>query len=405
MGAGMCGGNAAATLREEGYRERVVLVGDEPGAPYGRPPLSKTYLRGEEDLTGWMVRPAEWYEQNDIEHVYTRVESIDSAAHQVVLERSKGRIDYDRLLIATGGRKRGLAVAGADLPGVLGLRTVADCDDIKRRAVAGSRAVVVGMGFIGSEVAASLQQLGVDVTAVVSGAGPLAQVLGDEVASVMAAIHREKGVELVANDSVVAFMGDGRLERVQTRGGRLLECDFAVVGVGIDPADGVARRSGIAIDNGILVDERCCTSVADVYAAGDVANHLHPVFGRLRVEHYNNAERQGRAAARSMLGDATPYADLHSFWSDQYEHALEYVGYARSWDQFVVRGSLDERRFLGFYLQGGGVAAAMGLNRGGDPELDEEGELAAARELVRDRRDVPPSVLADDGNDLLRLPR
>ena len=238
-----------------------------------------------------------------------------------------------------------------------------------------------------------------------SGAGPLAQVLGDEVGSVMAAIHREKGVTLVPNDSVIAFQGDGRVERVQTRSGRLLECEFAVVGVGIDPADGVAHRSGIATDNGILVDERCRTSAADVYAAGDVANHLHPVFGRLRVEHYNNAERQGRAAARSMLGDAAHYADLHSFWSDQYEHSLEYVGHARSWDQFVVRGSLEERRFLGFYLQGGRLAAAMGLNRGGDPELDEEGELAAARELVRDRREVPPSVLADDGNDLLRLPR
>src|ERR1700680_1290621 len=394
-GSGLCGGNAAATLRDEGYRERVVLIGDEPGAPVGRPPLSKTYLRGEEDLTGWMVRAPEWYEQNDVEHVYKRVESIDTEAHQVVLERSKDRISYDRLLIATGGRKRGLPVAGADLPGVLGLRTVADCDDIKRRAVAGSRAVVVGMGFIGSEVAASLRQLGVDVAAVVSGAGPLAQVLGDEVASVMAAIHREKGVELVANDSVVAFIGDGRLERVQTRSGRLLEVEFAVVGVGIDPADGVAHRSGIATDNGILVDERCRTSAADVYAAGDVANHLHPVFGRLRVEHYNNAERQGRAAARSMLGDATPYADLHSFWSDQYEHSVEYVGHARSWDQFVVRGSLEERRFLGFYLQRGFIATAMGLNRGGDPELDEEGELAAARELVRDRREVPPSVLAE----------
>jgi 3-phenylpropionate/trans-cinnamate dioxygenase ferredoxin reductase component len=404
-GAGLCGGNAAATLRDEGYRERVLLIGDEPGSPFGRPPLSKTYLRGEEDLTGWMVRPHAWYEQNNVEHLYTRVESVDTTAHQLVLEQSHERISYEQLLIATGGRKRGLPVPGADLPGVLGLRTIADCDAIKRVAAPGSRAVVVGMGFIGSEVAASLQQLGVDVTAVLSGAGPLAPVLGDEVGSVMAAIHREKGVTLVPNDSVIAFQGDGRVQRVQTRSGRMLECDFTVVGVGIDPADDIARRSGIATDNGLLVDERCRTSAADVYAAGDVANHLHPVFGRLRVEHYNNGERQGRAAARAMLGDAAPYADLHSFWSDQYEHAIEYVGYARRWDEFVVRGSLEERRFLGFYLQGGRVVAVMGLNRGGDPELDEEGELASARALVRDHLEVPPAALADEGNDLLRLPR
>ena len=253
-------------------------------------------------------------------------------------------------------------------------------------------------------VAASLRQLGVHVTAVLSGVGPLAQVLGDEVGSVMAAIHRGKGVELVPNDSVVAFLGDGRVERIQTRSGRVLDCDFAVVGVGIEPADDIARKSGIATENGILVDEQCRTSAIDVYAAGDVANHLHPVFGRLRVEHYNNAERHGRAAARSMLGDIAPYADLHSFWSDQYEHAIEYVGYARQWDEFVVRGSLEERRFLGFYLRRGRVAAVMGLNRGGDPELDEAGELFAAKALVRDNLEGPPAVLADDRVDLFRLP-
>ena len=152
-----------------------------------------------------------------------------------------------------------------------------------------------------------------------------------------------------------------------------------------------------------MVDETCRTSAPDVYAAGDVANHLHPVFGRMRVEHYNNAERQGRAVARSMLGDMQPYADLHSFWSDQYEHSLEYVGHARNWDRFVVRGSIEDRRFLGFYLEGGRVKAVMGLNRGGDPELDEEGELSAAKALVRDQLQVSPAVLADEKTDLRGL--
>ncbi len=399
----MCGGNAAATLREEGYPERVVLVGDEPTAPFGRPPLSKTYLRGEEDWTAWTVKSPEWYEQNNVERAHERVESIDLQAREVVFEGSGQRTAYDRLLLATGGRNRRLSIPGATLPGVLGLRTLADCDAIKELAVPGSRAVVVGMGFIGSEVAASLRQLGVSVSAVLGGVGPLAGVLGDEIGSVMAGIHREKGVELLLDDRVVAFTGDGHVEHVVTSRGLTVSCDFAVTGIGIEPSVELAHQRGVPVDNGIIVDECCRTNLAGVFAAGDVANHLHPVFGRLRVEHFNNAERQGRAAARSMLGSTEPYADLHSFWSDQYEHALEYVGYARSWDSFVVRGSLEQRRFLGFYLEQGRVLAVMGLNRGGDPELDEGGELFVAKALVGKRLGAPPAALEDERTDLRSL--
>ena len=403
IGSGMCGGNAAVTLREEGYRGRVVLVGDEAAAPFGRPPLSKTYLRGEEDWTAWSVKPPDWYEQSNVERLHGRVESIDVQAREIVLEGSHKRTAFDRLLLTTGGRNRRLPADGSTLPGVLGLRTVDECDAIKERALPGSRAVVVGMGFIGSEVAASLRTLGVSVSAVLSGVGPLAGVLGDQVGSVMAAIHREKGVELLLDDRVVAFTGDGHVENVVTSRGSTVPCDFAVTGIGIEPNVELARRSGIAVDNGIIVDEQCRTNVANVYAAGDVANHLHPIFGRLRVEHFNNAERQGRAAARSMLGSTEPYSDLHSFWSDQYEHALEYVGHARSWDQFVVRGSLEQRQFLGFYLGDGRVLAEMGLNRGGDPELDESGELAAAKVLVGKRLGVSPASLEDERTDLHSL--
>jgi 3-phenylpropionate/trans-cinnamate dioxygenase ferredoxin reductase subunit len=219
----------------------------------------------------------------------------------------------------------------------------------------------------------------------------------------MAAIHREKGVELLLDDRVVAFMGDGQLDNVVTSRGSTLPCDFAVTGIGIEPNVELARRSGLAVDNGIVVDAQCRTSSADVFAAGDVANHLHPIFGRVRVEHFNNAERQGRAAARSMLGSTEPYADLHSFWSDQYEHSLEYVGYARSWDQFVVRGSLEDRKFIGFFVGDGRVLAVMGLNRGGDPELDESGELWAAKALVGKPLGVSPGLLEDEKTDLRSL--
>ena len=400
VGAGMCGGNAAVALREGEYRDRVVLIGDEPEPPFGRPPLSKTYFRGEEDLTGWMVKPPDWYEEHNIERVRARVAAIDTQAREIVLESSRKRIAFDKVLLASGGRDRGLSVPGADLPGVLGLRTRADCDAIKEVAAPGSHAVIVGMGFIGSEVAASLRRLGVRVTAVVSGVGPLARVLGDDVGSVMTAIHREQGVEMLLDDRVVAFEGAGRVERVLTSRGAVVECDFAVTGTGIQPAVEIAHKTGVAVDDGIMVDERCQTNVAAVYAAGDVANQRHPIFGRVRVEHYNNAERHGRAAARSMLGATDVYDDLLSFWSDQYEHAIEYVGYAPNWNQFVVRGSLEQRSFLGFYLSDGKVLAAMGLNRGGDPELDEDGELFAAKALVRNRVEVAPGVLEDETTDL-----
>ncbi|HET6189549.1 MAG TPA: FAD-dependent oxidoreductase [Trebonia sp.] len=400
IGGGMAGGNAAATLRDEGFSGPVVLLSREPGVPFGRPPLSKTYLRSEEDLAGWYVRPAGWYAEHDVElRNGVVVAAVDPAAHTVTLD-SGAEIRYEKVLIATGGRNRRIEADGADLPGIHSLRTVAQCDAIKQEAVRGRTAVIVGMGFIGCEVAASLTQLGVRVTAVFPGRDPLERVLGDQVAGVMSAIHRANGVELLAGEQVAAFEGTSRVAAAVTRSGRRIECDFAVAGVGIEPdipAVGVEQRSGI------LVDERCRASAPDVYAAGDLANHLHPLFGRIRVEHYNNAEKQGAAAARSMLGSTAPYDYVHSFWSDQYDHKLEYVGHVDKWDQFVVRGSVRDGKLIGIYLVDGIVRAAVGLDRGGDPELDTDGEMAACARLVATQARPAPAVLGDEKTDLWSL--
>ena len=400
IGSGMAGGNAAATLRDEGFSGPVVLLSREPGVPFGRPPLSKTYLRSEEDLAGWYVRPAGWYAEHDVElRNGVVVAAVDPAAHTVTLD-SGAELRYEKVLIATGGRNRRIEADGADLPGIHYLRTVAECDAIKQEAVRGRTAVVVGMGFIGCEVAASLTQLGVRVIAVFPGRDPLERVLGDQVAGVMSAIHRANGVELLAGEQVAAFEGASRLEAAVTRSGRRIECDFAVAGVGIEPdipAVGVEQRSGI------LVDECCRASAPDVYAAGDLANILHPLFGRVRVEHYNNAEKQGAAAARSMLGSTAPYDYIYSFWSDQYDHKLEYVGHVDKWDQFVVRGSVQEAKLVGIYLVGGVVRAAVGLDRGGDPELDTDGEMAACARLVAAQATRAPAVLSDEKTDLWSL--
>jgi 3-phenylpropionate/trans-cinnamate dioxygenase ferredoxin reductase subunit len=403
VGTGLAGGNGAVTLREEGWRGRIVMLGNEPGVPFGRPPLSKTFLRGEEGLGGWIVKPAEWYADNRVElRTGVTIQAVDTKLKKVILE-GKESVDYDKLLLCTGGRNRKFRVPGAETPGVYQLRTVAECDAIRQVARPGARALIVGMGFIGSEVAASLRQLGLEVTAVLSGTAPLQAVLGNQVADVMGGIHRNHGVQLVTEDKVVGFEGPEHLTRAITAKGVRIDCDLAVVAVGIEPNVDVVKGSEIALDNGILVDETCRTSAPDVYAAGDVANHLHPVFGRMRVEHYNNGEKQGRAAARAMLGDQRPYDDIHTFWSDQYEDKLEYVGDGRTWDQIVIRGSLAEAQFLAFYLLKGVMKAACGLNRGGDPEIDADGELRACQGLIRAQVTIPEATLADDHVDLRSL--
>jgi 3-phenylpropionate/trans-cinnamate dioxygenase ferredoxin reductase subunit len=403
VGGGMAGGNAAVALREGGYTGPVTLVSREPGVPFGRPPLSKTYLRSEEKLDDWLVRPAGWYGEHDVALLTeTELTGVDTAAHTVRLG-SGAELGYQKLLLATGGQARRLSLPGADLAGVHYLRTVADCDAIKAEASPGRRAVIIGMSFIGSEVAASLTQLGVRVTTAFSGQVPLERVLGEQLGGAFAAFHRAHGVELRPDDHAVAFEGNERVEAVRTASGARIPCDFAVAGVGIVPGIPAITGGDVAQDNGVLTDELCRTSAQDVYAAGDVANQLHPLFGRVRVEHYNNAEKHGAAAARSMLGSGTPYDYVYTFWSDQYEHKLEYAGYVTRWDDLVIRGDLAAGQLIAFYLAGGVVRAAAGLDRGGDPELDTDGEMAAAARLVATRAQVPARQLASERTDLWSL--
>jgi len=404
IGASLAGASAAAALREGGFDGTAELIGAEPQLPYNRPPLSKGYLRGQERFDDQLVNPADYYTQHDIKlRLGVRVTVVDPKRKVVGLDRG-GEVPYDRLLVATGGRNRTLTTPGAELSGIFQLRTVEDCDRIRNVARSGARAVVIGLGFIGSEVTASLRQMGLAVTAIEGQAVPLGRVLGAEVGAVLGEIHREKGVELVMEDAVAAFEGAGRVERVRTKRGRILECDLVVAGIGIVPNSELLAGAGAAVDNGVLVDALCQTSLPDVYAAGDVANHLHPLFGRLRVEHWNNGFQQGRAAARTMLGGTRPYDYLHSFWSDQYEHLLEYVGFAARWDRVVFRGDPGSRKFLGFFLKDGTLRAAVGLNRGGDPDDPKtDGELKLVGKLIRARVPVDPRRLADEGLELSRV--
>ena len=404
VGGGVTGGQAAATLRDEGFTGPVVIISGEPGIPFGRPPLTKEYLRSEQGLEDWYVRPADWYGAHEVDLRTDSVTAMDPAAHALTLASGQ-KLEYQKVLIATGGQNRRLRIPGAELPGIHYLRTVAECDAIKSEVQAGRRAVVVGMGFIGCEVAASLTQLGVNVTAAYPGTNPLERVLGDQVGALIGTIHRGKGVRLLAGAQVAGFAGTDRVERVIMADGDQVDCDFAVVAVGIAPDVPDIAAGSVAQDNGVLVDELCRASAADVYAAGDVANHLHPVLGRLRVEHYNSAEHHGTAAARSMMGSGTPFDYIHNFWSDQYEHTLQYVGHATHWDDFPVRGNLSEGKFIGFYLVEGEVRAAIGFDRGGDPENEPDSDMAACARLVARRARPDPAVLADEHADLSELAR
>lgn len=397
VGANLAGGAAATTLRAMDFDGRVVLVGSERHPPYERPPLSKGYLRGEEAFAATLLHPEPWYGDNGVELLLgTRAQALDLERRLVLLDEREA-LSYDRLLIATGGRNRRLRVPGADLEGIHQLRTVEEADALRADAPPGRRAVVVGAGFIGSEVAASLRALGVEVDVIEVLSAPLLSVLGPEVAAVYEAIHRDHGVRFHFGRSVASFEGTaGRVDAVVTDDGDRLPCDLAVVGVGIEPATELVQGTDLEMENGIVVDELCRTSAPDVFAAGDVANHWHPLFGRrVRVEHWDNALKQGAAAAKSMAGVPAPFDDPHWFWSDQYEHNLQYVGLAVEWDRFVVRGSLEERNFVGFYLKEGVVQAAIGLDRGKD--------VRRARDLIRSRRAVDPALLADEEADLRKL--
>ena len=272
------------------------------------------------------------------------------------------RIDFDAALITTGSRNRRLAVPGFDLPGVFGLRTAADAERMREAALRGGKAVLVGMGFIGAEVAASLRTLGLAVTVVEFAETTLNQVLGPDLGRTIEALHRDHGVEMIFRDGAERFEGEGRFEALVTTEGRRIEGDFAVVGVGVEPVTEVVEGTDVAVDGGIVVDGSLRTNVAGVFAAGDVARHDHPVFGPVRVEHFDNAIKMGMVAARNMLGRAEVFDDAHWFWSDQYDAHIQMAGFAIEWDDVVVRGSKDERSFVAFLLKDGVLRSSFSMN-------------------------------------------
>jgi 3-phenylpropionate/trans-cinnamate dioxygenase ferredoxin reductase component len=363
VGAGMAGGKAAETLREEGFDGRIVLVGAEPERPYERPPLSKDLLRGEAERSSvFLQEDAGWYAANHVElRTETNAEGIDPGGRAVLLSGGE-RLAYDRLLLTTGAEPRRLPIEGADLDGVHVLRTLADCDSLRAVLDAGGRLVVVGGGWIGCEVSASARQKGLDVTLVEPQSVVLEGVLGPQLGGFYRDVHADHGVELMLGTGVEAIEGSGRAERVRTSDGSTVDCAAVVVGVGVRPRTAVADGT-LDVDNGILVSEGLETSVPGIFAAGDVANAANALLGeRVRVEHWANALEQGPAAARAMLGQEVRWDWVPYFFSDQYDVGMEYAGLARPTDEVVLRGDLAGREFIAFWLRDGRLVAGMNVN-------------------------------------------
>jgi 3-phenylpropionate/trans-cinnamate dioxygenase ferredoxin reductase subunit len=394
VGASLAGAKAAETLREEGFDGRVVLVGAEHERPYERPPLSKDYLRGEVGREKVYVHDEGFYAGHDIELRLGRTaESLDTSGRVLELDGGE-RLRYDRLLLTTGAEPRRLSIPGAELDGVLYLRSVRDSDALRERLGRGGAVVVVGAGWIGAEVAASARQRGLEVTVLDPLSVPLERVMGADVGAIYRDMHTDHGTQMLMRTGVEAFEGARAVERVRTSDGRKLECDFVVVGVGVEPRVRLAERAGLAVDNGILVDEHLHTSAPGVFAAGDVANAYHPFYGeRIRVEHWANALNQGPAAARSMLDQLAAYDRLPYFFSDQYDVGMEYSGFARSWDRVVFRGDPATREFVAFWLVEDRVVAGMNVNVW--DVTDPIKQLILERVAVDDRRLADPDVPLD----------
>lgn len=375
VGGGLAAGSAVAELREAGYGGDLVVLAEEHRVPYERPPLSKAVLRGEKPVESTYVRPASWYAEHDVVvRTGSRVTAIDPVSQTVTSE--VGETPFSALLLATGSRVRTLPIEPTDQVEVRYLRSIDDAAGLHDRLGPDRRLLVLGAGWIGMEAAASARQLGTSVTVVDPAEQPLTAVLGPEVGARFAAVHRDHGVDLRTRTALDHLDGG---DAVLTDGSTV-PVDTVLVGVGVVPNTELAEAAGLRVDNGVLVDSHLRTDHPAIYAAGDVANALHPVLGeRVRVEHWQNALGQGRTAAHSLLGHPATYDDLPYFFTDQFDLGMEYFGHLGSggFDQLRLEDGTDGA-FAAFWSRQGHVVAAMHVN-----QWDRSDEL---RERVREGR-------------------
>ncbi|MDE2451038.1 MAG: FAD-dependent oxidoreductase [Gammaproteobacteria bacterium] len=390
-GGGQAAVQAIDTLRRKGFTRQLVLIGDEPWLPYQRPPLSKKYLAGALERERLLLRPAQFYESHSVATLLgRRVEEISRREQRLRLDDGS-TVPYDALLLATGSRPRSLAAPGADLEGVYFLRTIADVARIRADWEPGKRLVIVGGGYIGLEVAATARELGLEVTVLEMADRVMSRVVCPQVSAFYEAEHARHGVRILCNSRVRALAeapGSRRVRAVVTEDGAEHAADSVVVGCGVLPADELAVAAGLACENGVVVDERCRTSDAVIFAAGDCTNHPSLRYGRrLRLESVDNAFEQGASAALNMLGVETVHDKVPWFWSDQYDLKLIIIGIGQGYDTVVMRGDPATHAFSACYLRGGELISVDSVNSPKDQ--------MAARKLIAVRARPNPDRLAD----------
>ena len=378
LGAGAAGTAAAQALREAGFGGRVVLVGREDRLPYDRTVLSKYDLSGEQGGEKTPLHPAEFYQRHRIERRVAEISAIDPAARRVTFADG-ATLAYHAALLASGGKPRRLRAPGADLPGVFVLRSPDDVAAILARAATARHVIVLGSGFIGMEVAASLRERGLLVTVVAPGAAPLERQLGPEVGAVFQRVHERAGIEFRLGDEIVALEGDGQVQFVKLKSGATLAADLVVIGLGVSPATDMLQGVALRKDGGVDTDARL--GIAEgLYAAGDIAGFPYGgEGGRIRVEHWRVAMQQGRVAALNMLGRETVFDAVPYFWTIHFKQRLDYVGHAESWDEVAIDGDLQKPEFTAFYVKGGVVKAVAGWGR--------DQAMARTIGLMTDQRD------------------
>ncbi|MEO1595741.1 MAG: FAD-dependent oxidoreductase [Pseudomonadota bacterium] len=393
VGAGHAAGQLAVSLRQGGHAGAVTLVGEEPMAPYQRPPLSKKYLAGELDAERLLLKPESFYAEADVNLMLgRRVQTVDVAAKTVALDDGS-RASWDKLVFATGSRVRTLGVPGESLPGVHYLRTAADVDAIRGEFATAKRLVIVGGGYIGLEVAAVAVAHDIDVHLVEAQSRLLSRVVSPDISDFYHRVHADAGVRIHLDCGVSGFEGSDCVSAALLNDGGRLEADLVIIGIGVVPNVELAQEAGLDCDNGILVDGHCKTSHDDVYAIGDCCNHPNPVLGRrLRLESVPNALEQAKAVAATLSGTPTEYAQVPWFWSDQYDLKLQIVGLTDGYDQTVVRGDLHSRQFACFYLKQGRLIAVDAVNSPREFLFSKPAVAAGAR--------IPADVLSDPSQSL-----
>ncbi len=387
-GAGHAAGQVVATLKQLKYAGQIVLVGDEDYLPYQRPPLSKKFLAGAMPAERLHFKPASFYDEPNIEiRLRTRITTIDRDNKSVHTEGGE-RISYDKLVLALGSRARRLRIDGADLAGVHYLRSIADVDDIRSELNHYRRTVIIGAGYIGLEVAAVMQQQGLDVTVVELADRVMSRVVSPEISDFYQIEHTNQGVKLRLSTSVSAFRGDKRIASVETTDGEQIPADFVVVGIGIVANTELAASAGLTVDNGIVVNDQCETGDPAVYAVGDCTAHPNAIYNRqLRLESVHNALEQAKTAAANICGKETHYSQVPWFWSDQYDLKLQIAGLSEGYDEIVIRGNPADRSFACLYLKNGQLIATDAVNA---PR-----EFVQSKGLIASHAKIDPARLAD----------